>query len=82
MFCFFFGDYIDFFSILYGCGFQVPDEACKTARPKTQELCNAHECPKWITMEWSGVSFIFDLLYRSIKKNRKYFNYELHSILL
>jgi hypothetical protein len=46
-----------------GARHRVPDDACSSNRPKVQESCNAHECPKWQTSEWSGVSetnyFIF-----------------------
>ncbi|XP_058819345.1 protein madd-4 isoform X1 [Topomyia yanbarensis] len=35
---------------------KVPDEACRGVRPKSQEACNAQECPKWISGEWSGCS--------------------------
>jgi Thrombospondin type 1 domain len=37
---------------------KVPDEACRGVRPKAQEPCNTHECPKWIVGDWSGVSTI------------------------
>ena len=39
-----------------GARHRVPDEACRNMRPKVQESCNTHECPKWVTSEWSGVS--------------------------
>lgn len=39
-----------------GARHRVPDEACRNMRPKVQESCNLHECPKWVTSEWSGVS--------------------------
>lgn len=39
-----------------GARHRVPDEACRNMRPKVQESCNSHDCPKWVTSEWSGVS--------------------------
>lgn len=39
-----------------GARHRVPDDACSGLRPKVQESCNTHECPKWHAGEWSGVS--------------------------
>ncbi|KAG5675419.1 hypothetical protein PVAND_005325 [Polypedilum vanderplanki] len=39
-----------------GARHRVPDEACRGIRPKTQESCNTHDCPKWVTSDWSGCS--------------------------
>lgn len=39
-----------------GARHRVPDDACSSMRPKVQESCNTHECPKWQVTEWSGVS--------------------------
>lgn len=41
-----------------GARHRVPDEACSGTRPKVQEFCNSHECPRWQTTEWSGVSWL------------------------
>lgn len=45
-----------------GARHRVPDEACGSNRPKIQEPCNTHECPKWQVNDWSGVSVSFSLL--------------------
>lgn len=39
-----------------GARHRVPDEACRGTRPKVHESCNTHDCPKWVTSDWSGVS--------------------------
>lgn len=41
-----------------GARHRVPNEACRGIRPKVHEICNTHDCPKWVTSEWSGVSRI------------------------
>lgn len=42
-----------------GARHRVPDEACRGIRPKIQDSCNTHECPKWVASDWSGVSQTF-----------------------
>lgn len=39
-----------------GARHRVPNEACRGIRPKVHEICNTHDCPKWVASEWSGVS--------------------------
>ncbi|CAO1370826.1 unnamed protein product [Diamesa hyperborea] len=39
-----------------GVKHRVPDEACRGVRPKIQEHCNVHECPRLELSEWSGCS--------------------------
>lgn len=39
---------------------RVPDEACSGIPPRIEESCNTHECPKWVTSDWSGVCIAYD----------------------